>query len=619
MNPAAIEEEFPRGLLQPELFLGMVSSVTARAIGSNFSEAGRPSGSHFSGSRYGRGEVGEFVLIEGQQSLLLGRIAEIRLREPERRLVNPSFAGGDNLDAFGQIQLLGCVTMHTLKVTAGVDAYPRIGDRIYAAPHRFIALLPQLMERESADDKAVTLSLGAVNALHDSTVSITPERLFGRHCAILGATGGGKSWTIARIIEECIQHQAKLILIDATGEYRGFKGAEVVHCHLGDPVNQAKGSLSSSLPPESFLESDFVALFEPSGKVQGPKLRAAIRSLRLAKLKPDLAQNGFILKKNTSKKPIEDAEQKLAGKIDDPRQAFDVHYLVSQIEKECVYPDAFKVGGEKGEKDCTKWGGFDEQNYSYCLSLIVRINGILTSPALACVFHPQNESTSLTSSIDNFVAEKEKSSKKLLRICLSGISYEYRAREIIANVIARYLLTKARDLTFQKKPTVPRKRLDNGTEARDPTFQGKPTVIIVDEAHNFLGRHIGTEDYAAKLDAFELIAKEGRKYGLNICLASQRPRDITEGVLSQMGTLIVHRLTNDRDREVVERACGELDRAASAFLPNLRPGEAAVIGTDFPIPLTLQISAPDAKPKSDGPDYQQLWGSSSPKDTREKP
>jgi len=133
-------------------------------------------------------------------------------------------------------------------------------------------------------------------------------------------------------------------------------------------------------------------------------------------------------------------------------------------------------------------------------------------------------------------------------------------------------------------------------------------VVIVDEAHNFLGRHLGSDDYQAKLDAFEIIAKEGRKYGLTVCLASQRPRDITEGVLSQMGTLIVHRLTNERDREVVERACGEIDRAASAFLPNLRPGEAAIIGTDFPIPMTIQIKEPDTKPLSDGPRYQECWG-----------
>lgn len=192
----------------------------------------------------------------------------------------------------------------------------------------------------------------------------------------------------------------------------------------------------------------------------------------------------------------------------------------------------------------------------------------------------------MTAAIDDFMNDKH----KLLRICVSGIAYEYHAREIIANVIGRHLLTNARSGAFQKQPA----------------------VVLVDEAHNFLGRQIGTEDYAARLDAFELIAKEGRKYGLNICLVSQRPRDITEDVLSQMGTLIVHRLTNDQDRAVVERACGEIDRAASAFLPNLRPGEAVIIGTDFPIPLTIQIHEPNTKPKSDGPKYQQYWATKLP-------
>ena len=61
------------------------------------------------------------------------------------------------------------------------------------------------------------------------------------------------------------------------------------------------------------------------------------------------------------------------------------------------------------------------------------------------------------------------------------------------------------------------------------------------------------------------------------------------------------------DREVVERACGEIDRSAYAFLPNLKPGEAAIIGADFPIPLTIQIGQPVTKPTSEGPDYQQGW------------
>lgn len=574
MTTLNIDAVFPKGLLRPELFLGVASSIKARTVGVNLSEAGQPSGSHFAGGRYGRGEVGEFVLIEGQQSLLLGRVAEIRLREQERRSIRRDFAGSSDLDALGLIQLLGCVSMESLRVTAGVDTYPRLGDRIYAAPHNFIALLPSLMEREDNESQPVTLNLGAIDVANESLVAVRPERLFGRHCAILGATGGGKSWTTARIIEECIRYKAKLILLDATGEYRDFSGDGVLHCHLGEPVETAGGSIACSLPPTSFLESDFVALFEPAGKVQGPKMRAAMRSLRLAKLMPALAPNGYIRKINQPKVPVENAEQEpvTASKLDDPRQAFDVQYLVKQIQEECVWPEAY--GG-----DSSKWGK-EDGNFSHCLSLVARINGVLTSPAFACVFNAGIE-PALTDRIDAFIQGKG----RLLRICVSGIAYEYRAREIIANVIGRHLLTKA----------------------RGGAFQNQPTLVMVDEAHNFLGRQVGAEDYAARLDAFELIAKEGRKYGLNICLVSQRPRDITEGVLSQLGTLIVHRLTNDQDRAVVERACGEIDRAASAFLPNLRPGEAAIIGTDFPIPLSIQIREPTTKPKSDGPKYQEAW------------
>ena len=544
----------------------------------NLNDAGLPSGAHFLGGRYGKGEVGEFVLIEGQLNLLLGRVVEIHLPESERQTVDASHSKISDMDAVGTIQLLGSVAMDSLRVTAGVESYPRLGDRVYAAPHKFVADLPALMEPEGDNQNRVLLRLGSVDVALESAVSIRPEKLFGRHCAILGTTGGGKSWTTARIIEECLQYKAKIILLDATGEYRGFSGSSVSHVHLGKPVNKAPESIETALPPTCFVESDFIALFEPAGKVQGPKLRAAMRSLRLAKLAPEVAQDGIIKKIDQSKVPIIRAEQQsgVAEKLDNPRQSFDVAKLVAQIEQECVYPDGF--GAARGSKDTTKWGG-DSGEVSYCLSLMSRISAVLTSPSFECVFNARG--SALTTAIADFVCND----KRLLRICLSGVAYEFKAREIVANVIGRHLLNMARVGSFEKAPM----------------------VVIVDEAHNFLGRQIGGEDSVARLDAFELIAKEGRKFGLNICLTTQRPRDITEGVLSQMGTLVVHRLTNDRDREVVERACGEIDRSASSFLPNLKPGEAAIIGADFPIPLTIQIFAPDTKPKSDGPNYQKNW------------
>jgi uncharacterized protein len=444
-----IEEAFPRGLLRHELFIGVLSSVSAQAVRFNLNDAGSPSGAHFLGGRYGKGEVGEFVLIEGQITLLLGRVVEIHLPESDRLSVDAVHSRVFDLKAVGTIQLLGSVAMDTLRVTAGVESYPRLGDRVYAAPHNFVADLPSLMEPEGSPASKVLLKLGSIDVALESTVSIRPEKLFGRHCAILGTTGGGKSWTTARIIEECLNFKTKIILLDATGEYRGFSGEHVTHFHLGNPVNKAKDSKPCALPPTCFVESDFIALFEPAGKVQGPKLRAAMRSLRLAKLVPNIAPNGILRKIDQPKAPVIAAEKQsnFSTKLDDPRQEFDVSKLISQIEQECVYPDGYAPYPAKGVKDPSKWGG-DSGEVSYCLSLMSRISAILTSPSFECVFN--STEPSLTVAIADFVAND----KRLLRICLSGVAYEFKAREIVANVIGRHLLNKARSGSFQASPVV---------------------------------------------------------------------------------------------------------------------------------------------------------------------
>jgi uncharacterized protein len=497
-NRNRIDELFPRGLLRPELYIGVLSSVAAHAVRINLTDAGTPSGSHFLGGRYGKGEVGEFVLIEGQTSLLLGRIVEIHVPESHRRLIEDGQSRFVELDAVGTVQLLGSIAMDTLHVTAGVGVYPRLGDRVYAAPHKFVAELPTLMEPQSNPETRVLINIGSIDLATESPVSIRPEKLFGRHCAILGTTGGGKSWTTARIIEECIRYKSKVILIDATGEYRGFSGEHVCHFHLGNPVETANASKPYSLPPTCFVESDFIALFEPAGKIQGPKLRAAIRSLRLVGLCTELASNGLLKKVEQLKAPVLAAEQRpdIAAKLDDPRQAFDVTKLVSQIEQECVWPDGFAASppAPRGTKDPTRWGP-DSGEFAHCLSLASRINGVFASASFDCVF--DSTEPPLTDAITDF----SKNTNRLMRICVSGIGFEFNAREIVANVIGRHLLNLA----------------------RSGHFKNRPIIVIVDEAHNFLGRKIGTEDTVAKLDAFELIAKEGRKYGLNICLSTQRP------------------------------------------------------------------------------------------------
>ncbi len=566
------------GILRNELKVGVVSTVAAQSVKVNLAYAGDVSGSYVYGSRYGRGEVGELLLIEGQQNITLGRLVEVKLPDRDRTELSQDFDGANQLDAIGFVQLLGSINIEHLKVQAGISSYPRLGDRVFSAPSEFLSSLPELMNGgvNEGNNTKVTLEIGQISGEVESKIRVTPEKLFGRHCAILGSTGGGKSWTTAKIIEECAEYEkSKVIIIDATSEYRSLDKNYTEHFHIGKPLHKNASSTEIRIPPTDFNESDFIAIFDPSGKVQGPKLKEAIKSLRLAKLEPSLFPRGLVEKTNNSKQTYRDAMKKGNNStlVDNPSQPFDITKLILQIVQECCY-----ITGYGNDND--KWGG-EDGTIAYCSSLFTRIQAVIYSASLQAVFRGDKSLVTLTDALNDFID----GDKRVFRLCLSVVSYEFYAREVMANVIGRKLLSFA----------------------RDERFRCKPVLTVVDEAHNFLGKRVGAEDHSTKLDAFEMIAKEGRKYGLNICLSTQRPRDITEGVLSQMGTLLVHRLTNDRDREVVERACGEIDRSAASFLPNLKQGEVAIVGVDFPIPMTIQIDKPIRPPKSDGPNFQGTW------------
>jgi len=246
-----------------------------------------------------------------------------------------------------------------------------------------------------------------------------------------------------------------------------------------------------------------------------------------------------------------------------------------QIAQECVNPTPY------GQDGAETWGTENKNDLSYCASLIMRVQQRIAAPELACVF--TDTSASLIAKIDEFLKDPAAS---VLRVSMKNLSFQFNARELIANAIGRNILN----------------------EARNDKFKTMPLICLLDEAHQFLEKKIGDEASSISLDAFGLIAKEGRKYGLTCVFATQRPRDITEDVLSQLGTLIVHRLTNDKDRSVVERACGDIDKSAAAFLPMLGQGEALIVGTDFPIPVPLKIATPSKGPNSLGPQYQKYWG-----------
>src|SRR6185503_5973027 len=136
------------------------------------------------------------------------------------------------------------------------------------------------------------------------------------------------------------------------------------------------------------------------------------------------------------------------------------------------------------------------------------------SKELECLF--QTNGTSLVDEIDSFLSDETLS---VALVSFRDVRFEHNTREVLLNIIGRHLLGLA----------------------RSGRFKVRPLIVFLDEAHQFLGRIVGDEYGSVRLDSFGLIAKEGRKYGLTCVLATQRPRDIPQDVLSQLGTLLVHR------------------------------------------------------------------------------
>ena len=569
---------FPVYPFDAERCIGTVSEVGPSYAKVNLPHASASDGQWQHGTRVARGEVGEFVVLECGESGIFGRLTSVKLPERDRLSVEQELGYSSEAHPVGAVHLLATISLKTGKVSSGIAQYPRLGSKVYSAHPLLVTDLAEKSGQsdDESEPPSILIKLGVVPDADDAPVHVTPERIFGRHCAVLGSTGGGKSWTLARLLEEVAQHNSKVILLDASGEFHTLAAA-TQHVYIGVDPSPLKGASEVVVPYSELTEADLITLFNPSGRTQAPKLRAAIRSLKLASLEAGLAKNGVVIKAQTSKAAFEAAFKKHAARLEQPKATFDIAMLARQIDEECVW----ETGGSAASPDPSRWGGYSEAERSYCVTLVTRISAIINSKALACIFKPTGKQ-SLSDALSDFLAN---ASQRILRVSLQYVPFDYNAREIVANAIGRHLLDRA----------------------RDGDFRDKPLLVFLDEAHQFLNRWLGEEDSKHALDAFELIAKEGRKYWLNICMATQRPRDIPEAVLSQMGTLIVHRLVNDKDREVVERASGDIDRAAATFLPTLAPGEAAVIGVDFPIPLTIKIWKPRNKPRSFGPDYQTCW------------
>ena len=579
-------------------FIGYVNQVMAQYVKVHFPSSTLLQSFTYKGENFNGGLVGNYVVIEGEEDGFLGKILELSLPEKERlELSEKSFKNKD-FHPVGKVEiLLSFDLFEPTKVAKGLNSLPVIGAKVFVCSSEFIKGYFQRFGVKENSESSPIFDIGTLTYDRSASVEISQQALFGRHCAVVGTTGGGKSFTVSRLIEGVISNNGKAILIDATGEYS---------THDGKDYSAASAILSenSFFHYSNLTVGDLFVLLRPSGQVQAPKLMEAIKSLKVLKILEKYSENDVAITKNNDNsfsilinadtglqeniiikegtiekggqlmRPFNRIYNKYITEIESLDSDFDIKALSMQIIKECIW--------DVDRNESKKWGGRNDNHLNNCISLILRINHLINNPLFDNSFGFNKEKANedeLTCEINLFL----ESDKNLFRLGFEKIGFDFQAREIIANAVGKFLLEKAR----------------NGD------FKELPVILFIDEAHQYLNKGVRDEYFElTQLNSFDSIAKEGRKYGLFLTIATQMPRDIPVGTLSQIGTFIVHRLINHFDKESISNASSSANRNTLDFLPILGAGEAILIGVDFPMPVMLKINKPKTEPNSATPLFE---------------
>lgn len=553
-------------------FIGYVSQVTPQYVKIHFPSSTLLSKFIFSGEEFNGGLVGTYISIEGENYGFVGQLQEIEVPEKERLSLSETAFKNQEFHPTAKAEILLSFDLFDMgKVTKGANVYPTIGAKVFVCTREFVQRYVQGFGQKKREE--ILIDLGYLNSDNQTEVTVSQQSFFGRHCAVVGTTGGGKSWSLSKLIEETRKNNTKCILLDPTGEYAKLQGQ---HCILAQ---------NSYFSYKKLTISDLFFLLKPSERAQAPKLLEAIKTLKtleIAKTRGGLESyfvNGgsknFLSKANKNKVDFVCFQRKYYEEIDSNELNFEIKYLARQIQCECVW--------EVDNKDSNSWGGRSDQDSANCISLVTRTNAFVNDRNYKKILGigEVEDKEDLADTIVKFFEPDNENT--LLRIGFEKVGYDFNVREIIANALAKYLLNMARNKIFKQKPT----------------------IFFLDEAHQFLNKRITDDSFTAySLNAFDQIAKECRKYGLFLCIATQMPRDIPVGTLSQMGTFLVHRLINFNDKEAIKQSCETATSSTLAYLPVLGEGEAVLTGVDFPMPLLLKMSPPIEKPDSETPQFK---------------
>jgi hypothetical protein len=470
------------------------------------------------------GQVGGQVKARVGTTWLIATIRALRLEGGPH---DPVVADVDFLGEGDEERLTGRLQ----RFRRGVTRYPTPGAAVFAVG------AGDLDEIYSAAGRAA-IEIGTVHPTRDVRASLYVDAMLGKHFALLGATGTGKSTAAALILHRicALAPQGHIVMIDPHGEYgAAFGGAGA----LFDVSNLQMPYWLMNFEEhcEVFVTSD--------GAARNVDADILAKCLLAAKARSRAGQE---IAKLTVDAPIP--------------------YLLSDLTQ--------IIQQEMGKMDRAG----DTSPY---LRLKNKIDEVRVDPRYGFMFSGMLVGDTMAAFVQR-IFRLPGGGKPISIIDVSGVPGEITS--VVVAVLARMVFDFA--IWSRGEPQ-------------------RPILLVCEEAHRYVPADPAARGSVARI--LGRIAREGRKYGVALGLVTQRPSDLSEGVLSQCGTIISMRLNNDRDQAFVRAAMPEGARGFLDALPALRNREAIVCGEGVAIPIRVAFDTLDEgrRPASDDPVFSELW------------
>jgi len=453
--------------------------------------------------------------------------------------------------------------------------FERGGDTISIPPKKVEPAKLEEIEKiyqESVDDND-KFSFASLSANEDIVVPVNGDRFFNKHIAIIGSTGSGKSHTVAKIIQEAIKQKEN-----------GFDGLNNSHIVIFDIHSEYK----TAFPNANYLDINNLVL--PYWLLNSDELQ---------ELFIDTEANDHNQRNVFKEAVVENRKENFTGTEEnkdkihfDSKLFFDIE-AVLKVAKEkneelIDTGETYASGAKKGQPKLTQGSLFGRLT-----NFVNRLENKIGDKRMNFLLGEKSKKITFEETLKQFISYGDKKSNVTI-IDLSGIPFE--VLSITVSLISRILFEYGYYYKRYRSFLNPDEKINNDV----------PLLLVYEEAHKYVPNS-DLSKYRASRESIERIAKEGRKYGVSLLLASQRPSEISETIFSQCSNFIAMRLTNPNDQSYVRKLLPDTLGDLVDKLPSLKAGECLLIGDAVVLPSVALIDRCDPAPSSNDIPYYKLW------------